>query len=67
MIKKNINKILRILGYELKEKKDTLDCFSIQKNLVQNNNLIIFDIGANIGNISKMYRNLFPKATIYAF
>jgi len=44
------------------------DPFIVQKALFNNSNqLIIFDVGAYVGDITKIYRNIFPKATIYCF
>jgi FkbM family methyltransferase len=51
-------------GFENGEKKIIK---SILPTKFKNENLIIFDVGANVGNYTKFIYNLFPKATIYCF
>lgn len=77
MIKKSaVNKWVSRLGVEIhgkgylqslakgEFKKDT---FEIQKGLIKNEKPVIFDIGANRGNITAKYLEYFPKATLFAF
>ena len=39
----------------------------IAKKYIIRNNCVLFDIGANGGNYSKLLREIFPEASIYAF
>lgn len=43
------------------------DAFKIQKRLIAKNKPIIFDIGAYHGEVTKMYRGLFPNSLIHCF
>ncbi|TAJ82274.1 MAG: FkbM family methyltransferase [Gallionellaceae bacterium] len=43
------------------------DCFQLQQRLVQVREPVIFDVGAHKGDVSKIYRALFPSSRIYAF
>ena len=44
------------------------DPFLVQKSLVNDSDkLIIFDVGAFVGDITKIYSEFFPQATIYCF
>jgi len=50
------------------ERAKLVDPFFIQKQLfAKSGNITIFDIGAYIGDITSIYRQLFPSASIYAF
>jgi FkbM family methyltransferase len=55
----------------LKDQKTTAksdEPFLAQQYLFENSEpLIIFDVGAYIGEISKIYKEIFPSATIYSF
>ena len=71
-----INHYCRKLGFEIhgtgyiqSVKKSSFkdDAFEKQKELVRNTSPVIFDIGANRGDVSQKYIDLFPNATIYAF
>lgn len=45
-----------------------MDAFSAQKSLfLDRDDLIIFDVGACVGDVSLIYRGLFPNSKIYAF
>jgi FkbM family methyltransferase len=52
-----------------KEPLDALrsDPFIEQRRLLNKEAVTIFDVGAHIGDISKVYNDLFPKSTIYSF
>ena len=44
------------------------DPFQVQNLLMRDTeHLTIFDVGAYVGNVTKIYRGMFPKATIYCF
>ena len=43
------------------------DAFIKQKEIAGSNASVIFDVGANVGDISLQYNTIFPKATVYAF
>ncbi|HEV3327428.1 MAG TPA: hypothetical protein VG052_17550, partial [Puia sp.] len=76
MKKKFINKYLGKFGVELhgKEYLQSLangdfkkDPLLIQKERVGGDCRIIFDVGANRGDITALYRQGFPEAEIFAF
>jgi FkbM family methyltransferase len=72
-MKKVIRRTLQKFGYDINRyKKDEYperrDPFLQQKLLCQNRSkVIIFDVGAHVGTITALYRQLFPNAEIYAF
>lgn len=74
-MKQLIIKFVRAFGYELRKLKDGkgLDLnksFDSQKYLLSDldqDKLVIFDAGANIGQTAMRYRDLFPKSRIYSF
>jgi len=43
------------------------DAFSIQKELLGCEAKVVFDVGANRGDVTASYRNYFPEAEIFAF
>jgi FkbM family methyltransferase len=51
----------------LNEYLQNFDSDKVLKNLIRNDHPIIFDVGANHGNMILKYIDLFPKATIHAF
>ena len=65
---KMIKKVFQLIGLELGRKttlqKNALD---LQKDLIKRKDPVIFDIGANIGGIAELYRELFPRALIQCF
>ena len=69
-IKNNIKYLFRrYIGFDPSLRKVTLnEDFLDQKKLLRNTSIrIIFDVGANVGQTTRRYRKLFPRATIYAF
>lgn len=78
-LKKNINFILSYAGLaihgvnyieKLKRESAAKDAFLSQKEIFEkssNNELCIFDVGANRGTTIKKYKNLFKDAHIHAF
>jgi FkbM family methyltransferase len=58
-----------ILEYFCKQKTPKIEnAFAIQKRLFNNaSKLIIFDVGAYIGEIASIYKRTFPDAAIYCF
>src|SRR5262245_7390050 len=43
------------------------NAFGVQSRLIKRKDPVIFDVGAYDGEISRIYRQLFPQATIHAF
>ena len=70
MIKKIIKKIFYILGYHfssIDKKYKKLSFNDIHKAIIDKDNPIIFDVGANKGQSIRRFKNIFPKSTIHAF
>lgn len=74
-MKATINKILSPFGIELHGKgymrklstaDRSKDAFRSQQSLVKNAR-VIFDVGANRGNVTAKYAEMYPSATIHAF
>ncbi len=74
--KKNINKIIGRFGVELHGKgylqslakaEFKKDCFEVQRQLIKKVDPVVFDIGANVGDVTAKYLEYFPDSTIYAF
>ena len=76
-IKSSILSSLASLGYRLvaiesheQELQGRSPAFSAQSffvNLINPEKLVIFDVGANIGQAYRIYRHLYPQARIYCF
>jgi len=76
-LKKLILDILSYLGYSLHSTKikpkigkpslDERTEFLFKKELIEIDNPVIFDVGAHVGTVTKIYRRFFPMATIYSF
>jgi FkbM family methyltransferase len=68
-----VKKIFDSLGYEVRRKKrdpesKTYDPFYIKQKLLEKcSHPTIFDVGAYVGDITKLYRRKFPSARIYSF
>lgn len=73
-----INKIAAKFGYKViraqankpaREQSNRTDSFLAQKQLFNdiNSDIIIFDVGAYVGSVAKIYSTLFPKSQIYCF
>lgn len=69
MFKEIFKQVLAFFDYELRRRsRYFVDAFQDQKNLLQQHDVkYIFDCGANIGQTTARYRQLFPNATIYSF
>jgi FkbM family methyltransferase len=76
MNKAIVNKFCRKLGFEIhgtgyiqsiEKTSFKEDAFEKQAGIINKNAAVIFDIGANSGEISVRYHTLFPAAVIYAF
>ncbi len=76
MNKALINKICGKFGFEingtsymqqLRRNAESKDVFIIQKDLLNGRVNTIFDLGANYGSVTEIYKNVFPDAAIYAF
>lgn len=74
--KKRINNIARKFGVEvhgkgylqsLEKGEFKQDCFQVQQHIIKKRNPVIFDVGANRGNVVEQYLKYFPAASIYAF
>lgn len=68
-IKEFLKKCLASFDYELRRIScHFVDPFKDQQKLFQNQSVrCIFDLGANIGNITEQYTKIFPSAVIYSF
>jgi FkbM family methyltransferase len=66
-MKKFIQGFLSSFGYEIVRKENVNDPFKVQRELITQEEIIIFDIGAHVGLAALQYRSLFPHAQIYAF
>jgi len=74
--KRSINKIARRFGVEVHGKgylqslakgEFKQNCFEVQRQLIHKKNPLIFDVGANRGNVVDQYLSYFPAAIIHAF
>ena len=74
--KRSINKIAGRFGVELHGKgylqalakaEFKKNCFEVQQQLIHKKNPLIFDLGANRGNVVEQYLSYFPSAIIHAF
>jgi FkbM family methyltransferase len=75
-MKKLINNIIKPfhveihgVGYikKLRKASTAPDAFEVQGRLLKNKAGVIFDVGANRGEVSEQYARLFPSAVIHAF
>ena len=69
-MKKVINKFLKKFGYNIRKTNQYTSPSSeeILKNyFIKEEKIIIFDIGAHIGQSAKKYRKFFPNSEIYSF
>ena len=60
-----LRSLRRALGFRSK-RRDT-QAFAAQRNFVRNEQPMIFDVGAHLGETALKYRGLFPGATIHCF
>jgi len=65
-MKRLIRKSLASLGLDIRRLQKPHDAFAVQKRLLPSAS-VVFDVGANVGDVSHHYRRLYPEATIYAF
>jgi FkbM family methyltransferase len=65
-MKRLIQRIARKFGLRVERIDPRHDGFDVQRRLMPNAKLI-FDVGANVGNATKSYRELFPAAHIHCF
>ena len=68
MINSFIQKVFLFFNYKvinLKKDKSNLDQFL--KHLIDLNNPVIFDVGANEGKLIKKFKKIFPEAIIHSF
>jgi hypothetical protein len=59
-----IKKLPRLLGYDIRR---YINPFEVQQELIGKTNPVIFDVGAHLGLVTKLYRELFPSALIHSF
>ena len=64
MLKKIIRKLAYKLGYDIARRRDHL--IDMQKFL-HNDNPLIVDVGANVGQSIQNYRSEFPRCKIHSF
>ena len=64
MIKKTIRKLTNKLGYDITRRRDP---FIDMKKFLHNDQPIVFDVGANIGQSIQKFRKEFPKCAIHSF
>jgi len=67
-----LKKILHKFGYKISkvyqnQLQDDNPFYGIKKSLIDKNNIILFDIGANLGQTIKKMKMEFPTSKIYAF
>lgn len=69
IVGKMTNALINPLGFRVVRHKNQLDEWDSQKWLIgrNDNNLIVFDVGAFDGDTALVYSRLFPNSTIYAF
>ncbi|MDT8304040.1 MAG: FkbM family methyltransferase, partial [Sedimentisphaerales bacterium] len=64
----NVKNIIRTLISSSKPPLNIDDPFLVQKILLGGEkNLVVFDVGAYVGDITAAYAKIFPQATIYCF
>ena len=70
-IKKNISKLLRLLGYEIQRhssaSSNVKEPFYHFRNLLDKPQPVVFDVGAYIGDTIEEFKFSFPEAYIHAF
>jgi len=70
-MKRILKKIVQSFGYKITKKSKMVlldeDPFLAVKNKLIGNNIVFFDIGANLGQTIKKMSSNYPKANIYAF
>ncbi len=67
-LRNQLNRSLRPMGFEVRRVEPEIPAaFAAQIELTQNSAPVIFDIGANVGDVSLFYRKLFPSSTLHAF
>jgi FkbM family methyltransferase len=72
-LRKAVKGAFEIFGFRIIQKNafDALtqpsDPFAEQRRLTKREDITIFDVGAHIGDVSKLYSQLFPRSTIYSF
>lgn len=66
-----LKKIFKLLGYKFSKNSKNLlldeDPFIAIKNQVVSNEIVFFDVGANLGQTIKKMCSIYPQAKIYAF
>lgn len=64
-VKMMLNSWLKRFGYQFIRYRQ--DAFADQLRLLRQDNCTVFDVGANVGDVTRKYRELFPTATIHCF
>ena len=67
-LKAGINQIFQRLGYQISRiGTAAIDVFTLQSQLIKAEKPVIFDLGAHVGGVTKVYLEQFPHASIYCF
>ena len=70
-IKKSVSKLLRFFGYEIQRHSSTShsvkEPFHHFRNLLDNSQPVVFDVGAYIGDTIEQFKSSFPESYIHAF
>jgi len=68
-LKKLIKKYLGLVGYELRRKARpaATTAFTVQQSFIDKKEPVIFDVGAAVGTVTGLYRDIFPHAVIHSF
>ena len=69
MIKKSLQKLFNFFGYKIAKFNtvNSTDLDKITTLLVEDEEPIIFDVGANLGQSIDRYKKLYPKSNIHSF
>ena len=67
LIKQSVYQILHRFGYRISRTPSPLTAFALQRELIKVKEPVILDIGAHSGGIAKIYRDMFPCASIHCF
>jgi FkbM family methyltransferase len=64
---RGLRTVLRKLGTRVRRKKAARDPYLVTRQLIVATEPVIFDVGANVGQTARRYRELFPQASIHCF
>ena len=69
-INRKIGDLFRYMGYEVRRKGQGFhaDAYADQQILLSGDEVgVVFDVGANVGQTARHYRQIFPNAKIHSF